>query len=52
MGAHTGFVRPTKPEAEAQAREGDGVVKLAKRLAVALGSLLALAFAGGAHIRW
>jgi len=27
-------------------------VKLAKRLAVALGSLLALAFAGGAHIRW
>ena len=34
------------------AREGDGDVKLAKRLAVALGSLLALAFAGGAHIRW
>jgi len=27
-------------------------VKLIKRLAVAMGSLLALAFAGGAHVRW
>lgn len=27
-------------------------VKLAKRLAMALGSLLALAIAGGAHWRW
>jgi len=27
-------------------------VKLAKRLAVAFGSLLALAVAGGAHWRW
>jgi len=27
-------------------------VKLLKRLAVAMGSLLALAFAGGAHVRW
>ncbi len=32
--------------------EGGGSVKLVKRLAVAMGSLLALAFAGGAHVRW
>ena len=32
--------------------EGGGSVKLIKRLAVAMGSLLALAFAGGAHVRW
>ena len=32
--------------------EGGGNVKLLKRLAVAMGSLLALAFAGGAHVRW
>lgn len=31
---------------------GGGNVKLVKRLAVAMGSLLALAFAGGAHVRW
>ena len=31
---------------------GGGSVKLVKRLAVAMGSLLALAFAGGAHVRW
>jgi hypothetical protein len=33
-------------------RKGGVPVKLVKRLAVAMGSLLALAFAGGAHIRW
>jgi len=27
-------------------------VKLLKRFAVAMGSLLALAIAGGAHVRW
>ena len=32
--------------------EGGGSVQLVKRLAVAMGSLLALAFAGGAHVRW
>jgi hypothetical protein len=32
---------------------GGGVhVKLLKRFAVAMGSLLALAIAGGAHVRW
>jgi hypothetical protein len=33
-------------------RGGGGHVKLLKRFAVAMGSLLALAFAGGAHVRW
>src|SRR3990172_3579700 len=33
-------------------RGGGGYVKLLKRFAVAMGSLLALAFAGGAHVRW
>ena len=33
-------------------REKGVAVKLIKRLAVAMGSLLALAFAGGAHVRW
>jgi len=37
---------------EGKASEGGGNVKLIKRLAVAMGSLLALAFAGGAHVRW
>jgi hypothetical protein len=32
--------------------EGGVTVKMIKRLAVAMGSLLALAFAGGAHVRW
>lgn len=32
--------------------EGGGNVKLLKRFAVAMGSLLALAIAGGAHVRW
>jgi len=32
--------------------EGGVSVKLIKRLAVAMGSLVALAFAGGAHVRW
>jgi hypothetical protein len=31
---------------------GGGNVKLLKRFAVAMGSLLALAIAGGAHVRW
>lgn len=35
-----------------EAERGGGSVKLIKRLAVAMGSLLALAFAGGAHVRW
>jgi len=33
-------------------KRGRWNVKLLKRFAVAMGSLLALAFAGGAHIRW
>jgi hypothetical protein len=33
-------------------RGGGVYVKLLKRFAVAMGSLLALAIAGGAHVRW
>lgn len=40
-----------KPATRAR-QEGVLCVKLAKRMAVALGSLLALAIAGGAHWRW
>lgn len=35
-----------------RSRRGGGYMKLLKRFAVAMGSLMALAFAGGAHVRW
>lgn len=41
------MLTPIEPEPGKEA-----AMKIAKRVALALGSLLALAFAGGAHVRW
>jgi len=52
MGGRASVSSPTVVRSKDLGNRGGWNVKLLKRFAVAMGSLLALAFAGGAHIRW